>query len=111
MLIELACSVTLAPAYKPGLFRHLVPPSSTAKEEMVVFIVCGGFKIFLDEYREIVRADLKRGEDSWEVVCDGEKLWVAKGRPGSTHATDAREGDSFPGQSLDEESRGFGVRK
>jgi L-serine/L-threonine ammonia-lyase len=81
MLVELACSVTLAPAYKPSLFEKLVPTSSTAKEKMVVFIVCGGFKISEDEmgeYREIVRADSESGEDSWMVMCNGEILSVAK---------------------------------
>lgn len=79
MLVELACSVTLVPAYKPSLFAHLVP--ATSKEKTVVFIVCGGCKISLDdveEYREIVRAELKNGEDSWEVVCNGKNLFVAK---------------------------------
>jgi L-serine/L-threonine ammonia-lyase len=81
MLVELACSVTLVPAYQPSLFGHLVPSSSTAKGRTVVFIVCGGFKISMDElqeYREIVRADSRNGEDNWEVLCSGEKLFVAK---------------------------------
>jgi L-serine/L-threonine ammonia-lyase len=80
MLVELACSVTLAPAYKQSLLQHLVPSSSTAREKTVVFIVCGGFKISLEEleeYREIVGADLKNGE-SWEVMCNGDKLLVEK---------------------------------
>jgi L-serine/L-threonine ammonia-lyase len=61
MLVELACSVTLVPAYKPSLFEHLVPSSSTPGR----FIVCGGFKIFpeeLEEYREIVTENLKYGK-------------------------------------------------
>jgi L-serine/L-threonine ammonia-lyase len=47
----------------------------------VVFIVCGGFKISLDEmeeYRKIVSASLKNGDNNWEVICDGKRLPVAK---------------------------------
>ena len=81
MLVELACSTTLSPAYKQSLFDRLVPTTSTPEKRTVIFIVCGGFKISLDEmeeYREIVRADLKNGEHGWEVVCNGEKMYVAK---------------------------------
>lgn len=79
MLVELACSATLAPAYKPSLFNHLVP-SPLGQEKNVVFVVCGGFKIDLEEmaeYREIVREDKQKGED-WGVVCNGEKRLVEK---------------------------------
>jgi L-serine/L-threonine ammonia-lyase len=58
-----------------------VPSSSTTKEKTVVFIVCGGFKISLEEleeYQEIVRTELKNGDDNWEVMCHGEKWFVAK---------------------------------
>jgi L-serine/L-threonine ammonia-lyase len=52
MLVELACSTTLTPAYKPSLFAHLVPTPPISKERTAVFIVCGGFKISLDEMEE-----------------------------------------------------------
>lgn len=80
MLVELACSATLVPAYQPSLFNQLVP-STSSEDKTVVFVVCGGFKISLDEmeeYREIVRADGLKGEETWEVVCNGEKLSVNK---------------------------------
>ena len=82
MLVELACSTTLTPAYNPSLFAHLVLSTSDIRnEKTVVFIVCGGFKISLDEmeeYREIVSASLKNGENSWEVLYNGKILPVAK---------------------------------
>jgi len=83
MLVELACSTTLAPAYNPSLFAHLFSSSSIEKDRVVVFIVCGGFKISLDEmeeYRRIVSANLKNGEDNWEVLYNGERLFFAKQR-------------------------------
>lgn len=77
MLVELACSTTLTPAYKPALFDKLVPPSSSGTLRTVVFIVCGGFKVSLEEmveYRDIVNADVRSG-GHWEVLCNGER-WV-----------------------------------
>lgn len=65
MLVELACSTTLAPAYKPALFEKLVPVkqgSSVGSKRTVVFVVCGGFKISLDdvaEYRKELDQDLQ----------------------------------------------------
>lgn len=82
MLVELACAATLTPAYNPSFFAQLVSPTSpTQKKKSVVFIVCGGFKISLDEieeYRRIVRASLENDGDSWEVMYNGEKSFVAK---------------------------------
>lgn len=46
----------------------------------MVFIVCGGFKISLaemEEYRDIVRADIEKG-DSWQVLYNGEEVSVGK---------------------------------
>lgn len=79
MLVELACSTTLTAAYAPALFSRLVPG---APEKTVVFVVCGGFKVSLDdmvEYRQLVEADLESGGvDYWEVLCDGERWRVDK---------------------------------
>ncbi|KAF8892649.1 tryptophan synthase beta subunit-like PLP-dependent enzyme [Infundibulicybe gibba] len=72
LLVELACSTTLVPAYKPSLFDHLVPATSS-KPRTVVFIICGGFKITLAdvvEYKQIVEFDIKTGEIEWDVMCD-----------------------------------------
>ena len=74
-LVELACSATLVPAYKPELVTRLVPPNG-AEKKILVFIVCGGFKISqqdLVEYSEIVRKDLDAG-GKWDAMVDGEKL-------------------------------------
>ncbi|KAH9901160.1 tryptophan synthase beta subunit-like PLP-dependent enzyme [Cubamyces lactineus] len=79
-LVELACSATIAPAYKPSLFTKLVPESRSNKLATVVLVVCGGFKISLDdleEYRRIVAADIAAGGD-WEVAYNGETLTTAK---------------------------------
>jgi len=62
MLVELACSTTLAPAYEPSLMSLLLPSDGYLKT--VVFIVCGGFKVSLreiEEYRSIVKKELKDG--------------------------------------------------
>jgi len=78
-LVELACSTTLTPAYKPALFSRLVP--STTKGKIAVFVICGGFKISLEEmaeYHRLVETDLKQGSGHWEVMCDGERWLVDK---------------------------------
>lgn len=77
MLVELACSTTLVPAYKPSLFARLVPLSA----KNVVFVVCGGFKVSLSdmrEYEDIIDRDLKGEARSWNIFCDGEVIKVEK---------------------------------
>ncbi|KAI0720836.1 tryptophan synthase beta subunit-like PLP-dependent enzyme [Cerioporus squamosus] len=79
-LVELACAVTLTPAYNPTLFRALVPPSD--KPATVVFVLCGGFKISLQdlkEYESIVETELAAGGE-WDVALNGQKLAVPKVR-------------------------------
>ncbi|KAJ7905260.1 tryptophan synthase beta subunit-like PLP-dependent enzyme [Mycena olivaceomarginata] len=49
MLVELACSTTLVAAYKEELFDHIIPPTGTKR--LGLFIVCGGFKVSLDDIR------------------------------------------------------------
>ncbi|EGO03864.1 hypothetical protein SERLA73DRAFT_69687 [Serpula lacrymans var. lacrymans S7.3] len=93
-LVELACSTPLTAAYNRDLFSRLVPGTPTSLSEAsspdqkrentnekktIVFIVCGGVKISLDEmkeYRKLEAAVEKNRE--WEVVCDGEKMHVSK---------------------------------
>ncbi|TFY83456.1 hypothetical protein EWM64_g569 [Hericium alpestre] len=82
MLVELACSATLAPAYKGSLLSHLIPAPQASSERWrrLVFIVCGGFKISrseMREYDEIVARDLAAGGD-WTVLVDGAALNVEK---------------------------------
>jgi L-serine/L-threonine ammonia-lyase len=79
MLVELACGAALSPAYNKTLFHSVIPPTSEAsKKPTVVFVVCGGFKISLEElveYKKCVEADVA---DSWEVRLDGRTFSVAK---------------------------------
>ncbi|TFK91219.1 tryptophan synthase beta subunit-like PLP-dependent enzyme [Polyporus arcularius HHB13444] len=77
-LVELACAVTLTPAYNPTLFRALVPPSD--KPATVVFVLCGGFKISLQdlkEYERIVEAELAAGGE-WDIALNGQKFTIPK---------------------------------
>ncbi|KAG6821142.1 hypothetical protein H0H93_005362 [Arthromyces matolae] len=80
LLVELACSTTLTPAYKPAFFDKLVPPKVSG-QRTVVFVVCGGFKISLDdavEYRRIANEDKSRG-GAWGVLMnDGSVFEVEK---------------------------------
>ncbi|TFK72540.1 tryptophan synthase beta subunit-like PLP-dependent enzyme [Pluteus cervinus] len=79
MLVELACSTTLSPAYKTQLFEKVVPSSTDKKT--VVFIVCGGFKTSLDdmvEYRKTVEDDVRSDQTQWEVWIDGKCVKVDK---------------------------------
>ncbi|KAI0262897.1 tryptophan synthase beta subunit-like PLP-dependent enzyme [Gloeopeniophorella convolvens] len=81
MLVELACSATLVPAYKRALLERLVPPPVDAGEKRaLVFIVCGGFKIAqadLVEYAQLVGAELVAG-GAWDVMVDGTRMHVDK---------------------------------
>lgn len=80
MLVELACSTTLAPLYSPSLASHLFPSSPSIEADALVFIVCGGFKISNDEmaeYGRIVEEDVATSE-SWEVRIDHRTLGVPK---------------------------------
>ncbi|KAI0646838.1 tryptophan synthase beta subunit-like PLP-dependent enzyme [Trametes meyenii] len=79
-LVELACSATLAPAYKPSVFRKLVPAPGVNRPATVILIVCGGFKISLEDieyYRKIVEADVATGGD-WDVAYNGEAFTTSK---------------------------------
>ncbi|KAK7693215.1 hypothetical protein QCA50_002781 [Cerrena zonata] len=81
MLVELACSTTLIPAYSKDLFERLVPKRSDGDERVVVFIVCGGFKITLSEmteYQTLVTERLAQGPGHWDVYCNGDKWSIAQ---------------------------------
>ncbi|KAF9466416.1 tryptophan synthase beta subunit-like PLP-dependent enzyme [Collybia nuda] len=76
MLVELACSTTLVPAYKSTLFDMLAPSTSDNKKRTVVFVICGGFKISLDdaiEYRREADRDLQNRGGTWDVFYEGGK--------------------------------------
>jgi L-serine/L-threonine ammonia-lyase len=77
MLVELACSTTLVAAYKRDLFDRLVPPTALGTDRPGLFIVCGGFKVGLEdmiEYKALVDAC----KDSLEVLCDGQTVEIRK---------------------------------
>ncbi|KAF8201475.1 tryptophan synthase beta subunit-like PLP-dependent enzyme [Pholiota molesta] len=79
-LVELACSTTLVPAYHPDFFNKLVDASGRKDEKrpVVVFVVCGGFKIDLQtatEYQEMAKADPNGDEKSWSVEYDDGQLF------------------------------------
>ncbi|KAF9266290.1 tryptophan synthase beta subunit-like PLP-dependent enzyme [Marasmius fiardii PR-910] len=76
MHVELACSTTLVPAYKPQLLNRLVPPKP---ERTIVFIVCGGFKVSLAEMQEnkalLDEQVAQNSRGAWKAVCgDGHFL-------------------------------------
>ncbi|KAK1223311.1 catabolic L-serine/threonine dehydratase [Marasmius sp. AFHP31] len=76
MLVELACSTTLVPGYRPQLMDKLLPQKA---DRTVVFIVCGGFKITLselDENRTLLDTQMEQNPDGrWTAVCgDGDCL-------------------------------------
>ncbi|KAI8998849.1 tryptophan synthase beta subunit-like PLP-dependent enzyme [Trametes punicea] len=80
ILVELACSATIAPAYKPSIFNRLMAKSRSNERTTVVLVVCGGFKISLDdlaEYKHIVAEEIAAGGD-WEVACNGETFTTSK---------------------------------
>jgi L-serine/L-threonine ammonia-lyase len=75
MLIELASSTTLVPAYFPDIFHRVV--SDARPEDKVIFIVCGDLKVSAEEvarYRQMLDV-----EGNWDVVCDGVRWTVPKG--------------------------------
>ena len=81
MLVELACSTTLIPAYNLALFEKLVPAKADGSRRTVVFVVCGGFKIDfheLVEYNSIVKKEVENGVNTWETHVDGELEEIPK---------------------------------
>lgn len=79
LLVELACSTTLVPAYNPDLFDKLVPPKESEDRRVVVFIVCGGFKIDLKtalEYEELVIQNRELKDEPWAVKYDDGQLFT-----------------------------------
>ncbi len=69
LLVELACSTALVPAYKPCVFNKLVhcPGQDQDRRPVVVFIICGGFKISAAEMNNY-KACL---EDAGRAKTDG----------------------------------------
>ncbi|KAF9533662.1 tryptophan synthase beta subunit-like PLP-dependent enzyme [Crepidotus variabilis] len=80
ILVELSCATALVPAYHPTLFGKImetVPRMNQEEAPVVVFIVCGGFKIDLvtmAEYQNDIAA-IKTSIDEWIVKCDDGELF------------------------------------
>jgi L-serine/L-threonine ammonia-lyase len=78
MLVELACATTLAPGYNNLLLRLVVP--ETPKN--VVFVVCGGFKINLQEaadFKLMAERDAD-GAGFWQVGINGDEVTAIEKR-------------------------------
>ena len=78
VLVELGCAATLTTAYSRELFDKLVP-RVPGQKPTVIFIVCGGFKVWLasmDEYRRI--ADAEPQDGMWDVLCNCERWKIAR---------------------------------
>ncbi len=81
MLVDLVSSTTLIPAYNPKLFIILVTTKADVSPVNVVFIVCGGFKISLEELAEsqtIIDTEQRIGGPTWQTLLDGEVLDIPK---------------------------------
>ncbi|KAF7295118.1 PALP domain-containing protein [Mycena indigotica] len=75
LLVELACSTTLVPAYKKELLDEIFPGTD---ERPFVFVVCGGFKISVQDLTSY-RAQAEAYEKEFlEVYCDGKVISVRK---------------------------------
>ncbi|KAF6764897.1 tryptophan synthase beta subunit-like PLP-dependent enzyme [Ephemerocybe angulata] len=77
MLVELACSTTLVPAYHAALFNKILGPSND-KGRTVVFVVCGGFKISLSEageYQNLLNTEPRGNGETWTVKYDDGSLF------------------------------------
>ncbi|KAF8964033.1 tryptophan synthase beta subunit-like PLP-dependent enzyme [Flammula alnicola] len=80
-LVELACSTTLVPAYHPALFDRLVLPNAKREggRRVVVFVVCGGFKMDLQtaaEYQRMADEHPRGRGESWTVKYDDGELFT-----------------------------------
>lgn len=81
LLVELACSTALSPAYTPSLFNKILSVTSdspnSGKDRTIIFIVCGGNKISLAELAAY-KAALEAGgaESAREVHIRGEMWFI-----------------------------------
>jgi len=78
-LVELACSTTLVPGYHRSLFNKLVVRKAQEERPVVVFIVCGGFKIDLRMVAGYQSLAAEDSGESWTVKDDdGQKFSFEK---------------------------------
>jgi L-serine/L-threonine ammonia-lyase len=85
ILTELACSTTLTPGYNREFLLRILGPTFSAispeerKEKCLVFVVCGGVKISLEDMREFEEIVAATQEQSyWRVQISGEETQVPK---------------------------------
>jgi L-serine/L-threonine ammonia-lyase len=90
MLTELACSTTLTPGYNRDFLLHVLGAEFSAlsseerKKKSLVFVVCGGVKSSIEEFKEfeeIVVADADAAS-YWHVQIDGRNIQVPKSNEG-----------------------------
>ena len=73
MMVELACSTALAPAYDPRILAATVPRTANQRQ-VIVFVVCGGIKVTLEEmveYRTLAESHALNPRAFW---VNGKKM-------------------------------------
>lgn len=81
-LAELATATALSPAYNPAFYSALLEARKGDKAQnpnTLVFIICGGIGISLDEmktYDQIVSNYLKSSK--WNLTVNGEQLEISQ---------------------------------
>lgn len=76
--MELACSTTLAPGYHPALLERLVDTTTNdGHRPILVFVVCGGFKIDLETVADYQRWLIQEPglSEEWTVEDDDGALF------------------------------------
>lgn len=81
-MVELACSTTLAPAYSPPFLSQLLENrkgGGMGKPKTVVFIICGGVKISLEEMHQYQAAvdSYTKMTFEWRVTCNGKEMSIS----------------------------------
>ena len=75
MLVELAATVALTPAYNKAIFDEVIPKPERPKQRTIVFIVCGTNKVSLRDmakFHEVVEKHV----GPWEVWIEGKAINV-----------------------------------
>ncbi|EIW85269.1 tryptophan synthase beta subunit-like PLP-dependent enzyme [Coniophora puteana RWD-64-598 SS2] len=79
IMAELSCAATLAPAYNKAVFDFILPDTD-GRDQNIVFVVCGGIKVSVDEmvtWNLQMKAAAKK-EPEWKVTCNGRDLNTPK---------------------------------
>lgn len=81
MLVELACGTTLVPAYNANLYHAIFPRQPTLESDPeaprpVVFIICGGAKISVNETQEYEKiAEKEASEHRYAFIDRMKTMW------------------------------------